>query len=73
MQRLCTCIFEAGVYEHVMIVYKSCSSRVFSYSALYFFEPFSADFVNGFRPAFAGHAKSCSSVEICSSFEVFDA
>ena len=71
MQRLCTCIFEAGVYEHVMIVYKSCSSRVFSYSALYFFEPFSADFVNGFRSAFAGHAKSCSLGEICSFFDAF--
>ena len=40
MQKLCTCIFEAGVYEHVMIVYKSCSSRGFSYSALYFFSRF---------------------------------
>lgn len=37
MQRLCTCISEAGVYEHVVIVYKSCCGGGFSYSALYFF------------------------------------
>ena len=69
MQRLCTCIFEEGVYEHVVIVYKSLVCRVILYNALYFFESFSADFVNGFQSAFAGPAKSFSLGEICSFFD----